>query len=55
MKFKMLLGPLPNVGASSLVTVFFLTFFVVLCWFVYRRERNAIYEHLEALPLSEDE
>ena len=54
MRLKFLLGPLPNVNASAVVTAVFLVFFIVLCWFVYRRERRAIYERLEKLPLAED-
>ena len=55
MKMKHLLGPLPNAGASALITSLFFLFFVVLCWYVYRRDRKPIYEHLEQLPLTENE
>lgn len=54
MKFKHLLGPLPNMEASAFVTAIFLIFFAALCWFVYRKERRAIYETLGRLPLEED-
>lgn len=54
MKLKHLLGPLPNVDAAGFVTAIFVIFFVVLCFYVYRRERKPIYEHLGQLPLKED-
>ena len=54
MRLKMLLGTLPNVGASTLITVGFFCMFLGLCWYVYRRDRQSVYEHLEALPLMED-
>lgn len=54
MRLKALLGPLPNVGASALVTTLGLLFFIGLCCYVYRRERKNIYKHLEMLPLEED-
>jgi len=55
MRMKFLLGPIPNVTASGIVTVLCLLFFVGLCWFVYRRDRKGIYMHLQSLPLSEDD
>ena len=54
MRLKHLLGPLPNVASSAAVTLIFLMFFIGLCWFVYRRDRRAIYSNLERLPLEED-
>ena len=54
MKLKHLLGPLPNVDAAGVITMIFALFFVVLCWYVFRRDRKPIYEHLGALPLEED-
>ena len=54
MRLKYILGPLPNVEAAAFVTAIFVLFFVGLCWFVYRRDRRTIYEHLENLPLKED-
>ncbi len=53
MRFKHLLGPIPNALSAGSVTVLFVLFFVGLCWFVYRRERRAIYSHIERLPLEE--
>ncbi|MCO6432249.1 MAG: CcoQ/FixQ family Cbb3-type cytochrome c oxidase assembly chaperone [Deltaproteobacteria bacterium] len=54
MRLKHLLGPLPNVSAAALITAIFCLFFIVLCWYVFRRDRRSIYEHLEKLPFSED-
>lgn len=54
MRLRNLLGPLPDVGASVLITVAFMLFFVGLCWYVYRKERRSVYQHLEQLPLEED-
>ena len=54
MRLKNLLGPLPDAGVSALITLFFLLFFVGLCWFVYSRNRRAVYQHIERLPLEED-
>lgn len=55
MKFKHLLGPLPNALSAGSVTLIFLAFFVALCWFVYRRERKATYSHIERLPLEDSD
>ena len=54
MRLKHLLGPLPNVSSSALVTLIFLIFFAALCWYVYRKERKAVYKYLESLPLTEE-
>lgn len=54
MKFKHLLGPLPSVGGQASITIIFIVFFIGLCWFVCRRERAAVYAHLERLPLEEE-
>lgn len=51
MRLRHLLGPLPDPGVSALVTALFLLFFLGLCWFVYRRERRALYSRLEKMPL----
>lgn len=53
MRLKQLLGPLPSSGLSSAMIVLFLAFFIGLCFYVWRRDRQAIYEHLENLPLEE--
>lgn len=55
MRLRHLLGPVSEALAPSLVTLCFVLFFVGLCWFVYRRERNAIYAHLERMPLEEND
>ena len=51
---KQLLAPLPNCGASIFFTVVFLVFFVALCVFVYRKDRQSVYRHLSNLPLEKD-
>lgn len=50
MRLRHLLGPLPSVEWSSLITLGFCLFFVGLCWYVYRRDRRGVYQHLEQLP-----
>jgi cbb3-type cytochrome oxidase subunit 3 len=45
---------LPSTAGSIAATVFFLLFFAAVCWFVYRRDRQRVYKHLEQLPLEEE-
>lgn len=54
MRLKSLLGPLPDAGASVFFTTLFFLFFIVLCWYVWQKERKSIYEHLEKLPLEDN-
>jgi|688.fasta_scaffold2444722_2 cbb3-type cytochrome oxidase subunit 3 len=54
MRLKFLLGPIPNALSAGFVTVAFVLFFVGLCWFVYRKDRRALYKTLERLPLEEN-
>lgn len=53
MRLKQLLAPLPNAGASVIITLIFVGFFCALCWYVYRKDRKRVYSHLEQLPLEE--
>jgi cbb3-type cytochrome oxidase subunit 3 len=52
---KNLLQPLPSTTGSIAVLILFTVFFALLCWFVYRRDRKAIYAHLESLPIQEED
>lgn len=53
MRIKNLLAPLPSSSASIFFTLMFLMFFIALCWFVYKKTRKPIYEHLSQLPLED--
>lgn len=53
MRLKSLLGTLPDAGASAFFTTLFFLFFIGLCWFVYQKSRQPVYEHLEKLPLED--
>ena len=53
MRLKNLIGSLPSSEASIVFTSLFFLFFIGLCFFVYKKSRKAIYNHLEKLPLED--